>query len=134
MDGKLQFACFGFNMYQLRTLAGKEGVSHGPLEVVDVRVTMEGMEERIASIGPGGETTAVFTWVPSGTGPEKLDGEIIYGPGNHTTPWSHVLKPRGVDSTEPVGLFATMIVLAVVSTLLMVVVIRTRPRSRESIP
>jgi uncharacterized repeat protein (TIGR01451 family) len=62
----------------------------GPLEVIDVRASLEGGEqERIASIAPDGEATAVFTWVLSKPGFTVLSGYIRYGPGNHTMPWTH---------------------------------------------
>jgi hypothetical protein len=64
----------------------------GPVEVVNVAVTMPGAEpEVVASIPPDGEATATFVWVASGSGNVNLEGRVNFGPGNCTIPWARMV-------------------------------------------
>ncbi len=75
-------------------------LNDGPLEVVNVSVSMEGAEmERIAIIAPDGEAVAVLTWVPLRSGEATLAGVVSYGPGNHSMSWSQKVSVGGEDTT-----------------------------------
>jgi uncharacterized membrane protein len=86
----------------------------GPIEIIDVRASIfGGVEERIASIAPEGETIAVFTWVSPVPGEIDVSGIVTYGPGNYSLSWSTpivITSSQSVDRFPFVEIFLVLIV------------------------
>lgn len=105
-------------------------LNDGPLEVVNVSVSMEGAEmESIAMIAPDGEAIAVFTWVPLGSGDVTLAGVVSYGPGNHSVSWSQDVPVGGEDTTTNAW---WPFILATVAVVVLIISFTYRQRTQVS--
>ena len=102
----------------------------GPIEIVDLRASIfGGGDERIASIAPDGETTAVFTWVSPEAGEIEIAGIVTYGPGNHSTDWSHQLTIEDAESGPSIP---WMILVGMVCAILITIWIIVNHRDQSS--
>jgi uncharacterized membrane protein len=105
--------------------------NNGSIELIEIVASLSGGgEERIESIAPEGQATAVFTWVSSDSGEVEISGEIEHGPGNNSMTWSRIIRVTDDQSDDLIPFTGPIIVIPIVLVILVILIIVFHPSKK----